>query len=49
MKILGLIVTLLSINVSAASFKTSDCQNTNWEEKGKFDGEQGHKIELLYK
>ena len=49
MKFLILLTAFSFTYSNAASFKTSDCQNTNWEERGKIDGEQGERIELLYR
>jgi hypothetical protein len=47
-KIIFTLCVLSPLTVFAASFKASDCQNTNWEHQGKLDGEQGKKIDLLY-
>ena len=51
MKKLILITLMLTSSYAfgfSSGFKSSECQTMNWEEKGKADGEQGRKIDLLY-
>lgn len=46
--LLSLVFLSFSSFSFASGFKSSQCQTMNWEEKGKFDGQNGKKIDLLY-
>lgn len=43
-----LLLNLVATYAFSAGFKSSDCQKMNWEEKGRIDGREGKKIDLLY-
>ncbi len=47
-KLIFISVLMFSLSAFSASIKATDCQTTNWEQKGIEDGTKGEKIEVLY-
>lgn len=48
MKHIFIFILLAPLTTLAAGLKAKDCQFMNWEQKGKMDGLNGNKIDLLY-